>query len=116
MKLQYNVLELYSWVWEQVTRLVSPLPPQDKTQHNHATDCDDSLGSVSQSVRVSVSESVSLAVFHSVSQSGRVSVSQSISQDARKSAMESESRSVSSTESVNVIFFYFMLIKSRYLN
>jgi len=36
--------ELYSWVWEQVTRLVSPLPPQDKTQHNHATDCDDSLG------------------------------------------------------------------------
>ena len=36
--------ELYSSVWEQVARLVSPLPPQDRAQHNHATDCDDSLG------------------------------------------------------------------------
>jgi len=36
--------ELYSLVWEQVARLVSPLPPHDKAQSNHATDCDDSLG------------------------------------------------------------------------
>ena len=37
--------ELYSSVWEQVARLVSPLPPQDPAQSsNHAADCDDSLG------------------------------------------------------------------------
>jgi len=36
--------ELYSRVWEQVGRLVSPLPPQDNPQQNHATDCDDSMG------------------------------------------------------------------------
>eukprot|EP00088_Acartia_fossae_P020500 TRINITY_DN22079_c0_g2_i3.p1 TRINITY_DN22079_c0_g2~~TRINITY_DN22079_c0_g2_i3.p1 ORF type:complete len:592 (+),score=155.44 TRINITY_DN22079_c0_g2_i3:376-2151(+) len=37
--------ELYSSVWEQVSRLVSPLPPGDRTgASNHATDCDDSLG------------------------------------------------------------------------
>ena len=35
---------MYKEVWEQVSRLVSPLPPQDRTQSNHATDCDDSLG------------------------------------------------------------------------
>ena len=35
--------DLYKSVWVQVSRLVSPLPPKDKTQ-NHATDCDDSLG------------------------------------------------------------------------
>ena len=28
----------------QVARLVSPLPPQDQAQSNHATDCDDSMG------------------------------------------------------------------------
>jgi len=36
--------ELYAGIWEQVARLVSPLPPQDRTQSNHALDCDDSLG------------------------------------------------------------------------
>jgi hypothetical protein len=39
--------ELYSSVWEQVARLVSPLPPpQDHPAQssNHAADCDDSLG------------------------------------------------------------------------
>ncbi len=36
--------ELYSSVWEQVARLVSPLPPPDPVQTpNHAADCDDSL-------------------------------------------------------------------------
>ncbi|CAH0549675.1 unnamed protein product [Brassicogethes aeneus] len=33
---------LYQEVWEQVTRLLSPLPQSDQT--NHAQDCDDSLG------------------------------------------------------------------------
>ncbi|XP_054650147.1 ubiquitin carboxyl-terminal hydrolase 32 isoform X2 [Dunckerocampus dactyliophorus] len=33
---------LYDAVWMQVSRLVSPLPPQDSS--NHAQDCDDSLG------------------------------------------------------------------------
>ncbi|XP_056633766.1 ubiquitin carboxyl-terminal hydrolase 32 isoform X1 [Diorhabda sublineata] len=33
---------LYEGVWNQVTRLLSPLPQSD--QPNHATDCDDSLG------------------------------------------------------------------------
>ncbi|XP_072379109.1 ubiquitin carboxyl-terminal hydrolase 32-like isoform X1 [Diabrotica undecimpunctata] len=33
---------LYEEVWNQVTRLLSPLPQSD--QPNHATDCDDSLG------------------------------------------------------------------------
>lgn len=36
--------QLYKMVWEQVARLVSPLPPQDQAQSNHATDCDDSMG------------------------------------------------------------------------
>lgn len=34
--------ELYEAVWTQVTRLLSPLPEGQQT--NHATDCDDSLG------------------------------------------------------------------------
>ncbi|XP_019769567.1 ubiquitin carboxyl-terminal hydrolase 32-like isoform X1 [Dendroctonus ponderosae] len=34
--------DLYDLVWEQVTRLLSPMPQSDQT--NHATDCDDSLG------------------------------------------------------------------------
>ncbi|XP_050309006.1 ubiquitin carboxyl-terminal hydrolase 32 isoform X2 [Anthonomus grandis grandis] len=34
--------DLYDLVWGQVTRLLSPLPQSDQT--NHATDCDDSLG------------------------------------------------------------------------
>ncbi|XP_025837544.1 ubiquitin carboxyl-terminal hydrolase 32 isoform X2 [Agrilus planipennis] len=34
--------DLYEMVWKQVTRLLSPLPQSDQT--NHATDCDDSLG------------------------------------------------------------------------
>ncbi|XP_061639048.1 ubiquitin carboxyl-terminal hydrolase 32 isoform X3 [Phyllopteryx taeniolatus] len=33
---------LYDAVWMQVSRLVSPLPPQDSS--NHAQDCDDSMG------------------------------------------------------------------------
>ncbi|CAN0056591.1 unnamed protein product [Lampetra planeri] len=33
---------LYDLVWGQVARLVSPLPPQEAS--NHAQDCDDSLG------------------------------------------------------------------------
>lgn len=33
---------LYESVWNQVTRLLSPLPQSDQT--NHAQDCDDSLG------------------------------------------------------------------------
>ena len=37
--------DLYSRVWTQVARLVSPLPPQELAQpSNHAQDCDDSLG------------------------------------------------------------------------
>jgi len=36
--------DLYRVVWEQVARLVSPLPPQDQQHTNHAQDCDDSLG------------------------------------------------------------------------
>ena len=36
--------ELYRVAWEQVARLVSPLPPQDVASANHAQDCDDSLG------------------------------------------------------------------------
>jgi len=36
--------DLYRVVWEQVARLVSPLPPQDQQNTNHAQDCDDSLG------------------------------------------------------------------------
>ena len=35
-------LDLYKSVWVQVSRLVSPLPPNQTT--NHAADCDDSLG------------------------------------------------------------------------
>ncbi|XP_049824907.1 ubiquitin carboxyl-terminal hydrolase 32 isoform X2 [Aethina tumida] len=34
--------DLYQEVWGQVTRLLSPLPQSDQT--NHAQDCDDSLG------------------------------------------------------------------------
>lgn len=34
--------DLYKSVWQQVSRLVSPLPPRDSA-HNHAADCDDSL-------------------------------------------------------------------------
>ncbi|XP_066148846.1 ubiquitin carboxyl-terminal hydrolase 32 isoform X1 [Euwallacea fornicatus] len=34
--------DVYDMVWQQVTRLLSPLPQSDQT--NHATDCDDSLG------------------------------------------------------------------------
>ncbi|XP_017785154.1 PREDICTED: ubiquitin carboxyl-terminal hydrolase 32 isoform X2 [Nicrophorus vespilloides] len=33
---------LYEAVWDQVNRLLSPMPQSDQT--NHATDCDDSLG------------------------------------------------------------------------
>ena len=36
--------DLYRVVWEQVARLVSPLPPQDQQNSNHAQDCDDSFG------------------------------------------------------------------------
>ncbi|CAH1801921.1 unnamed protein product [Owenia fusiformis] len=36
--------KLYSHVWMQVSRLVSPLPPSETLAHNHAQDCDDSLG------------------------------------------------------------------------
>lgn len=35
--------QLYARVWTQVARLLSARPPQHD-QHNHATDCDDSLG------------------------------------------------------------------------
>ncbi|KAJ8711519.1 hypothetical protein PYW07_008761 [Mythimna separata] len=35
--------QLYARVWQQVARLLSARPPQHD-QHNHATDCDDSLG------------------------------------------------------------------------
>ncbi|XP_075983851.1 ubiquitin specific protease 32 isoform X2 [Anticarsia gemmatalis] len=35
--------QLYARVWAQVARLLSARPPQHD-QHNHATDCDDSLG------------------------------------------------------------------------
>lgn len=34
--------DLYNTVWTQVSRLASPLPPQESS--NHAQDCDDSLG------------------------------------------------------------------------
>ncbi|XP_018565793.1 ubiquitin carboxyl-terminal hydrolase 32 isoform X2 [Anoplophora glabripennis] len=37
-----NCQSLYEAVWGQVTRLLSPMPQSDQT--NHATDCDDSLG------------------------------------------------------------------------
>ncbi|KAI0214877.1 Ubiquitin carboxyl-terminal hydrolase 32 [Lamellibrachia satsuma] len=36
--------DLYRAVWVQVSRLVSPLPPAENNTHNHAQDCDDSLG------------------------------------------------------------------------
>ncbi|KAK2185909.1 hypothetical protein NP493_217g02044 [Ridgeia piscesae] len=36
--------DLYRAVWMQVSRLVSPLPPAENNTHNHAQDCDDSLG------------------------------------------------------------------------
>ncbi|XP_044740622.1 ubiquitin carboxyl-terminal hydrolase 32 isoform X2 [Chrysoperla carnea] len=39
---QTTCQELYEAVWAQVTRLLSPMPQTDQT--NHATDCDDSLG------------------------------------------------------------------------
>ncbi|PIO38445.1 hypothetical protein AB205_0020770, partial [Aquarana catesbeiana] len=34
--------DLYDAVWIQVSRLASPLPPQEAS--NHAQDCDDSMG------------------------------------------------------------------------
>ncbi|OWF52140.1 Ubiquitin carboxyl-terminal hydrolase 32 [Mizuhopecten yessoensis] len=39
-----NNLDLYQFVWTQVSRLVSPLPPSEAKSANHAQDCDDSLG------------------------------------------------------------------------
>lgn len=36
--------DLYQFVWVQVSRLVSPLPPNEQRMTNHAQDCDDSLG------------------------------------------------------------------------
>ncbi|KAJ8312078.1 hypothetical protein KUTeg_009451 [Tegillarca granosa] len=36
--------DLYQFVWTQVSRLVSPLPPSEAKSANHALDCDDSLG------------------------------------------------------------------------
>ncbi|KAK7088273.1 hypothetical protein V1264_022209 [Littorina saxatilis] len=36
--------DLYHFVWVQVSRLVSPLPPNEQRTTNHAQDCDDSLG------------------------------------------------------------------------
>jgi ubiquitin carboxyl-terminal hydrolase 6/32 len=36
--------ELYQFVWTQICRLVSPLPPTELKVTNHAQDCDDSLG------------------------------------------------------------------------
>lgn len=36
--------DLYYSVWNQVKRLLSPLPPASSQTHNHAEDCDDSLG------------------------------------------------------------------------
>ncbi|BFZ19073.1 hypothetical protein BsWGS_22113 [Bradybaena similaris] len=36
--------ELYQFVWTQISRLVSPLPPSELKVTNHAQDCDDSLG------------------------------------------------------------------------
>ncbi|KAK3083744.1 hypothetical protein FSP39_002517 [Pinctada imbricata] len=36
--------DLYQFVWTQVSRLVSPLPPSEAKSANHAQDCDDSLG------------------------------------------------------------------------
>ncbi|CAG2247856.1 USP6_32 [Mytilus edulis] len=35
---------VYQFVWTQVSRLVSPLPPSEAKTTNHAQDCDDSLG------------------------------------------------------------------------
>ncbi|XP_071094049.1 ubiquitin carboxyl-terminal hydrolase 32-like isoform X1 [Haliotis cracherodii] len=35
--------DLYKFVWTQVARLVSPLPPSEAKAANHAQDCDDSL-------------------------------------------------------------------------
>ncbi|ELT99007.1 hypothetical protein CAPTEDRAFT_129894 [Capitella teleta] len=36
-------LDLYKHVWSQVSRLVTPLPPNETSTSNHAQDCDDSL-------------------------------------------------------------------------
>ncbi|CAL1537349.1 unnamed protein product, partial [Lymnaea stagnalis] len=36
--------EIYQFVWSQIARLVSPLPPSELKVTNHAQDCDDSLG------------------------------------------------------------------------
>ncbi|GFR71302.1 ubiquitin carboxyl-terminal hydrolase 32 [Elysia marginata] len=36
--------EIYQFVWTQIARLVSPLPPSELKMANHALDCDDSLG------------------------------------------------------------------------
>lgn len=36
--------DLYEFVWKQVARIVSPLPPSEAKLSNHAQDCDDSLG------------------------------------------------------------------------
>ncbi|XP_052268914.1 ubiquitin carboxyl-terminal hydrolase 32-like isoform X1 [Dreissena polymorpha] len=36
--------ELYGFIWHQVARIVSPLPPSEARLSNHALDCDDSLG------------------------------------------------------------------------
>ncbi|KAK3792372.1 hypothetical protein RRG08_045916 [Elysia crispata] len=36
--------EIYQFVWTQIARLVSPLPPSELKTANHALDCDDSLG------------------------------------------------------------------------
>ena len=40
----YKYLDIGYKLVFQVARLVSPLPPQDQAQSNHATDCDDSMG------------------------------------------------------------------------
>ncbi|XP_060562624.1 ubiquitin carboxyl-terminal hydrolase 32-like [Ruditapes philippinarum] len=36
--------DLYEFIWKQVARIVSPLPPSEAKLSNHALDCDDSLG------------------------------------------------------------------------
>ncbi|GFO06715.1 ubiquitin carboxyl-terminal hydrolase 32 [Plakobranchus ocellatus] len=36
--------KLYQFVWTQIARLVSPVPPSELKVANHAQDCDDSLG------------------------------------------------------------------------
>ncbi|WAR02243.1 UBP32-like protein [Mya arenaria] len=36
--------DLYAFIWRQVARIVSPLPPSEAKLSNHALDCDDSLG------------------------------------------------------------------------